>query len=798
VLSLPEYNFCDCPDGYVGNLCEGNGDELSVCTEVGLECQNGGTCILATEMIGGQAVDANYCKCPDSTFGALCHGKHSGGNNNINGAGGGGTPFQEATEAAAEASFAEAASTQAICTENGGQCQNGGFCIMATPDGSIKANNCRCPDGFMGDRCHGTGAAEETFAVICTEDGGQCQNGGFCVMATADGSIKANNCRCPDGFSGERCHGTPFQEATKAAAEENFAEASAEVICTEDGGQCQNGGFCAMATPDGSIKANNCKCPQGYTGNRCHSPPINSTGGSSDSNNVNSGSNNVNSGSNNVNSSGSGSESKVCTLNGNECQNGSSCILATTDGKVPANYCECINNYFGTFCHGKHSIPTSDTSSESKKDPVCTKDSNQCENGGICVLATSQKDSSVANYCSCPESTSGIRCGGQLDCNLECQHGSSCRHYDDIAHDGTGKTAFYCECVGNYKGMECEIPYTTCAKKSGDKLGLDCLYGGECVEPKTDSSVFTCACPKGRSGKNCEVGVDSSLMDYNGSCYSDVDCENGGLCIRHHDAEKTEDTGMLTKATQCLCAIGWGGENCELRCNSLNCQHGSSCRFSSPDDVTHANDSIENGAHCDCKDDSFKGLECEIAVKKCPGINGMECLYGGACVGSQDDSDGNFYTCECPAGRTGNHCERIDPNVGNSNLPDRGNLLPQLDKTKYDRPTSSLSRSQMKPDFLVIAIVGLLFLLIIPVTLMCLAKNRNKRNAELQESVAETLDGMSATDEGSDAKITNGDGSNRSHGQSSEDIFDYDIDGVVNVDLDENEPVQLSKDKQIV
>ena len=32
----------------------------------------------------------------------------------------------------------------------------------------------------------------------------------------------------------------------------------------------------------------------------------------------------------------------------------------------------------------------------------------------------------------------------------------------------------------------------------------------------------------------------------------------------------------------------------------------------------------------------------------------------------------------------------------------------------------------------------------------------------------------------------------------NEDIFDYDTDGVVNVNLDENEPVELPKDKQIV
>ena len=173
------------------------------------------------------------------------------------------------------------------------------------------------------------------------------------------------------------------------------------------------------------------------------------------------------------------------------------------------------------------------------------------------------------------------------------------------------------------------------------------MYGGLC-EISIDSanianSKYICRCPTGRDGPQCENGITSStIQDYNGPCYVDDDCDNQGICSEKHDAQTTEETGMTTKITYCQCKSGYGGDNCELSCDSLKCQHGSSCRFHSTTagDVTHANDETETGAYCDCISSYsvdtvknsmqlYKGQECEIELKICPdrGDNELECLY---------------------------------------------------------------------------------------------------------------------------------------------------------------------------
>jgi len=558
------------------------------------------------------------------------------------------------------------------------------------------------------------------------------------------------------------------------------AAAQEEPVCTKDGGQCLHGGFCVLATDDGKVPANYCVCPETHVGKYCGrnnpeyahptiptQPPKTSTS----------------------------TASTVCTKDGNECLNGASCVLQDLANNIPANYCKCVNGYFGAVCRGKHSNPPPNMSDS--KAQICTSGGFECQNGGVCVLGSKQTDMSASNYCACPEGTSGDTCELVGACDLECLHGGSCRHGDGINHSNTGNDDTYCECDKGYKGKECEIPFTDCPIDSKGRQN-QCLFGGECVY-SDDLGGYGCDCPKGRSGLNCEQGQISTLEDYNGPCFSDADCDNGGLCTRIHDAKTTAATGMNTKTTQCLCPLGWGGDNCESRCDSLNCQHGSSCRFADPD-IDHANDSSSNGSYCACSE-SYKGRECEIAVNKCPGSNGMECLYGGTCIGSEEDTDGDFYTCACPPGRMGDQCEFADPSSGNAS-PSAGSI-PSGVKPK---PALKLSGKELDENILIVSMAVLVFLLFIPVTLCLLRKNRIKKELERERQEA-ALGDMGDKDIASD---TNGESSVTTNGESSssvetpnvdavsEDIFDYDTEGVVNVNLDENEPVELPKDKQIV
>lgn len=382
-----------------------------------------------------------------------------------------------------------------------------------------------------------------------------------------------------------------------------------------------------------------------------------------------------------------------------------------------------------------------------------------CQNGGVCVKTTDQLTSATESSCSCPAGTSGVLCESKSICDLQCQHGSSCRNYDDITHDNTGKSSFVCECVGRYKGLECEIPFATCPMiKGGPNFAVECLWGGACVSDE-DSNEYTCECPLGRSGMSCERGGNvnpeedlnsdhDGIINTFGECHSNDDyCKNGGLCVFSHDAKTTAESGVLTKQSTCLCTLGWGGYACELPCTSLNCQHGSSCRFAS-DDISHGNDSSENGAYCDCSEDTFKGMECEIAVQKCPGSDGVECLYGGSCIGSQEDNGGDFYTCACPPGRMGARCETMDRNYHGGKV--------------YKPQTLSVLKEGINPNVFIISVMAVALFVFLPVTVMIVKKNR-KRGAEVQRFTTEGSDDKVTTHESSE------DGSEDSAGRLPED-----------------------------
>jgi len=489
----------------------------------------------------------------------------------------------------------------------------------------------------------------------------------------------------------------------------------------------------------------------------------------------------------------------------------------------------------------------------------CTDDGNECQNGGICILATDQSDfdkdgnfkKTPINYCQCPKGTSGNLCHGKDVCTLTCEHASSCRHYSENSSgthegfsDGTGTNEFYCECVDNYQGQECEIPYTTCPKTSDDKKEkqLQCLYGGLC-EISIDStnianSKYICRCPNGRDGPQCENGITSStIQDYNGPCYVDDDCQNQGICSEKHDAQTTEETGMTTKITYCQCKSGYGGDNCELSCDSLKCQHGSSCRFHSTTtegDVTHANDETDAGAYCDCISSYnvdtvknsiqlYKGQECEIELKICPvrgdGDNELECLYGGSCVGSQDCMDDDFYECECPPNRTGKNCEIYkDLNIDVMNMND----VFVSSTTSSSTSSSSSGRGRATNNTNVLVVGPLILLFSIAITIMgsmFFIKRRRTQNLQASQRAAasDTLDDTfnNINNDDDDQEEEDNNNSNNKNDAAAaamtknagtgtgvngtddfydaEDTDDFTNDGIVNINLDDDDELPHPK-----
>lgn len=351
---------------------------------------------------------------------------------------------------------------------------------------------------------------------------------------------------------------------------------------------------------------------------------------------------------------------------------------------------------------------------------------NMCLNGGVCISVTNQVTGAVGTTCSCKTGTAGAHCEQEDACDLTCKHGGSCREYKDISHSNAGSDFYECECVGPYKGKECEIPVTTCPTiDRGDqsKPALECLWGGRCVAASLHD--YVCVCPESRTGEFCGASKGGELAEaaakawaeevsLMGTCHADhTFCKNGGRCVSLHDAETTAATGVRTEKAQCLCALGWGGDACELACVSLDCQHGSSCRFAAETDVAHAHDALDSGAYCDCAHDGlFKGLECEIAVQKCP--DGIECLYGGACV-AENAYDAS-YACICPRGRMGPRCETKDPDY-------RGG-----DGVSQTSSSSMSEEGGINPILFIASVFSLALLVLLPVTVM-IVKRSNQRNA---------------------------------------------------------------------
>nr|KAF6341126.1 delta like canonical Notch ligand 1 [Myotis myotis] len=147
-----------------------------------------------------------------------------------------------------------------------------------------------------------------------------------------------------------------------------------------------------------------------------------------------------------------------------------------------------------------------------------------------------------------------------------------------------------------------------------------CFNGGRCSD--NPEGGYTCHCPAGFSGFNCEKKVDAC---------SSSPCANGAQCVD------------LGDAYMCRCRAGFSGRHCQDNvddCASSPCAHGGTCR-----------DGV-NEFSCTCPP-GYSGRNCSTPISRC---EHAPCHNGATC-----HERARRYLCECARGYGGPNCQFLLP-----------------------------------------------------------------------------------------------------------------------------------------
>ena len=285
----------------------------------------------------------------------------------------------------------------------------------------------------------------------------------------------------------------------------------------------------------------------------------------------------------------------------------------------------------------------------------CTCDT--CYNNGTCH----EHLYSGIKTCECQSNYTGLRCETYLD---GCWP-SPCVHGTCVPVE-SGATCF---CRIGFAGRYCDVEIDECQLSP-------CGHQGTC---SGHVGGYTCACKDGYVGANCEININecaSNPCKENELCQDDM---NRYRCMRVHsacDENVCAHDGVclrLSDKGHCYCTNGYHGVHCEVEvneCSSSPCSNGSSCvdgignytcvcppEFTGPHCDTvmtdcEISDCGSNGkclnGTCICLD-GYTGNRCESEIDPCVSSS---CDYGAKCV-----PDYPSYTCSCPTGAIGRHCE---------------------------------------------------------------------------------------------------------------------------------------------
>ena len=191
----------------------------------------------------------------------------------------------------------------------------------------------------------------------------------------------------------------------------------------------------------------------------------------------------------------------------------------------------CQAGYTGITCNQQIFV----TSAPTAAPPNNPCNSNPCLYGGSCYPNSGTYTSYV---CACIVGYTGQRCE-QLSTTTvattitpfnPCSRNPCLNSGYCVANQNTN--SYYCICTASYFGVNCEQFVTTTQAPTTQAPNPcnsnPCLYGGTCYPGNNGYFSYTCSCPFGYTGTNCnQVVVTTTVAPITNIC-SINPCRNGG------------------------------------------------------------------------------------------------------------------------------------------------------------------------------------------------------------------------------------------------------------------------------
>ncbi|KAL5238430.1 hypothetical protein ACI65C_005840 [Semiaphis heraclei] len=434
------------------------------------------------------------------------------------------------------------------CNPVHGHCANPGGCECRKGWQGELCDQCMTYPGCKHGYCNGTSwqciCDVNWGGILCDQDLNYCGthepclNGGTCKSTAPD----RYTCTCPEGFGGANCDVVLNPCATEPCANGGKCRTVDAVTASVGAGASGSGtagggapmfGSVAQSTPLLVPKQFHCDCRPGWMGSTCNT------------------------------------EIDECATQPPRCLNGGSCIDLVADWR-----CVCADDRWrGRRCEidvdecerqhrerqsavveqqcGPNAVPCRTTGGGSN---VAATTECVCRRGWTTAAAmTTSRDGHNGTLAAALACTVNVDdCAGP---EVKCANGGTC--LDLIG-------GYTCACPVGFTGRNCRTQIDPCGGDSESGVaggGNPCKNGGECVpsrrwrggggsgmsaKQQQQQQTYSCICPLGYSGENCEIDRDHCTPN---------PCRNGGQCLNTPDDYYCQCSGD---------GWSWHGKNCTV------------------------------------------------------------------------------------------------------------------------------------------------------------------------------------------------------------------------------------------